>query len=1100
MPNDDFLKQFQQEPPDDFSESLLEKLHHIDSDHHTDTTTTPQKPLLAWPRFRWRQTPQNRASGSSWALVVALLIVSAVFGLVMIDFQANSTPPTAADTADLNQVVSINRSQSRPEIQQMVWSPDTGHLYVVGREKVRVLDAELQRVDSWSHGIDDPISAIAFDEWGYRLALGTTEGHIRVIQARSSQIVLQQNQLFERPMQHLAFIPGRQQVLAASDTQLALVTVQSQAFFRMRARTTVIEGPAEDMPAERDRPVINRENQVRIAGISLHPDGDEVLVTLSNSATLRYDLTDERILPRSEEDLLPASAQMLYSSTGDTLITVWQGALHLLDSNTYRERRQYALPDTSLFWLRPIQSSRTGQRLLLNNTRQSISVWDFQAADSVQLWSGERNDPHTPQAALSHDGQFVAVQETPRQIALWQILPYASGQVRAERIGSTQPFNTESDAVRATIAPNNRVSIRSDNALNAPVEAAYAFGDGYLKQALWSPDGQNLLVVGTTGLRVYDESLRLRYTWHVRRADITQAAYSPDSQFIATGSSDGSLTLWQPDGTLLTTLAAVHDSPVTQVYFLPGYTTPRLLSRAENGDFALLSFDGRNLDVINRETLAGYRVLDVHLSETQIQFVVQRITPDDAPRSVIQVLDMASDGTLQGSTTGVNGRYAHFITAGNTTTREQQVLVYGRESADIYSADSMTWQRSLASFGGMQLPFSEKPIMVSSAADRVVTGLQTGSGLYLSDLSSEQTVRMDVHLPTAVAMHPSGDSIALITAYNRVQLHRIQTNADDNTLSTSTRASDTPVSGRIQTLLADGGNLAAATTADGSLLLFDVVTGHLLLHLPLDTWGKPNHDLLFSPDKSLLLVMGQDASGRDTRLHLVNIQATLTGADDSFRVASATVEREVLSGMAFLDDERFLTGGSGGRVWQRVRDELRVATEADNLRGLSVFAASSEQDKLATVRPGNYLSLVTTSPLNAVYETSLTGRMLQTGIHLAFTPDDAHVVLGLKNREIRLYDVPSGLQIDTLTHNGAAIERFSDMAMRDELLLFSHEDRLYLWETDALPQTTDARRVQLDITPRQIALSGDNGARLLALAADGRVYVYDADGPNNRER
>ena len=43
MPNDDFLTQFQQEPPDDFREALREQLRQMDDD--TDNASTPKKPL-----------------------------------------------------------------------------------------------------------------------------------------------------------------------------------------------------------------------------------------------------------------------------------------------------------------------------------------------------------------------------------------------------------------------------------------------------------------------------------------------------------------------------------------------------------------------------------------------------------------------------------------------------------------------------------------------------------------------------------------------------------------------------------------------------------------------------------------------------------------------------------------------------------------------------------------------------------------------------------------------------------------------------------------------------------------------------------------------
>jgi WD40 repeat protein len=343
----------------------------------------------------------------------------------------------------------------------------------------------------------------------------------------------------------------------------------------------------------------------------------------------------------------------------------------------------------------------------------------------------------------------------------------------------------------------------------------------------------------------------------------------------------------------------------------------------------------------------------------------------------------------------------------------------------------------------------------------------------------------------AIALHPSGEKVALITAYHRVQLQHI-TETPAGTLSAEVIASDTPVTGRIRSLLTDDDNLAVATTSDNSVLFFDALTGHLLRRISLNAEGTRNHEMLFSPDRSLLIVTGQSEYERDTHLHVIDVQAAITGADNPFYRESVTVEDEYLSGIAFLEDGRFLTGGGVGRLWRFGRTTMFVDEDLAHLRGLTVFSASPEGDLLATVRPGSYLSILRTTPLNVVYENRLTGRMIQEDIFVDFLPNGEHVVLALNGQEVRLYDVASGLEIATLTRSRDTIQDFQDVTILDDLLLLSHNDGLYLWNTETLPQTTDARHIKLQHTAQEIALSR-GGSRLLAVGNDGRIYVYNAD-------
>ncbi len=92
-----------------------------------------------------------------------------------------------------------------------------------------------------------------------------------------------------------------------------------------------------------------------------------------------------------------------------------------------------------------------------------------------------------------------------------------------------------------------------------PEGAKARFGKGHIFDSVYSPDGDRLAVASSIGIWIYDAStgeeldLLTGHTDYVRRV-----AFSPDGQTLASGSSDGTVLLWNITPTAATDPRSVN--------------------------------------------------------------------------------------------------------------------------------------------------------------------------------------------------------------------------------------------------------------------------------------------------------------------------------------------------------------------------------------------------------------------------------------------------------------------------------------------------------------------------------------------------------------
>lgn len=110
---------------------------------------------------------------------------------------------------------------------------------------------------------------------------------------------------------------------------------------------------------------------------------------------------------------------------------------------------------------------------------------------------------------------------------------------------------------------------------------AIVLGTDYAFSLAFSPNSEKIAVGGSNGklktYKVADSSPELSINAHT--SWVTAVTYSPDNALIATGGSDNRVKLWNADGTLLFTLTG-HSDDITSVEFTPD--NARLVSSSKD--------------------------------------------------------------------------------------------------------------------------------------------------------------------------------------------------------------------------------------------------------------------------------------------------------------------------------------------------------------------------------------------------------------------------------------------------------------------------------------------------------------------------------------
>jgi len=248
----------------------------------------------------------------------------------------------------------------------------------------------------------------------------------------------------------------------------------------------------------------------------------------------------------------------------------------------------------------------------------------------------------------------------------------------------------------------------------------------------------------------------------------------------------------------------------------------------------------------------------------------------------------------------------------------------------------------------------------------------------------------------------------------------------------------------------DGTHLATGSE-DGTVRIWDISTGKTTATLTGHT--KPVTDLIFSPDGTHLATSSEDGT--------VLLWSVATGKNITLKEHAAD-----LTDLAFSPDGTYLaTAGTDGTVrLYRVSSGKQVTTLTGHDESVTDLAFVPDST------------------------TGLHLTVLRDSIYLAFSPDSTYLATSSEDNTVRLWEVPSGKLINTLTGHTEDVYRLAFSPDGTHLATTSADNTARLWDITTGKTIATLTGHTEDVT--HIAFSPD-GTHLATRSEDQTVRLWN---------